>query len=261
MSNPVLSPNTFSNKYMGGASIASNDTMTMNGTIGKTAILLALVVASAIYPWHLVNQAVVAGQLNQAVFAEQFKTVNILMIVGCIGGLIFALITSFKPNFSPVTAPIYAVFKGVALGAISAIYNIQSQGIALQALMLTIAVLCLMLFLYRTKIIQVTDKFKMVVICATGAIMLLYLVSFVLSFFSISIPFLHGSGWISIGVSLAIVVVAALNLALDFDLIEQGTNAGAPKYMEWYGGFALLVTLVWLYLEILRLLSKLKGRD
>lgn len=246
--NPVMNANTFTRQYMGNATMSPSTTMTMNGTITKTAILLCLVVAGAIYPWYEVS-------VN--------KNMNIwpLFLIGGIGGLIFALITSFKPNFSPVTAPIYALLEGLALGGISAIYNIQSQGIALQAMMLTVAVLFLMLFLYRTKIIQVTDKFRMVVVCATGAIMLLYLVSFVLSFFSISIPFMHGSGWMSIGISLVIVVVAALNLALDFDLIETGSKTGAPKYMEWFGAFALLVTLVWLYLEMLRLLSKLKGRD
>lgn len=247
-SNPVMNANTFASNYMRDANVSPANTMTINGTINKTAILLFLVIGGAIYPWHQVT--------NNPNF-----NVWPLLLIGAIGGLIFALITSFKPNLAPYTAPIYAILEGLFLGSISAIYNLQTKGIALQAMMLTFAVMFLMLFLYRTKIIVVTDKFRMVVVCATGAIFLLYLVSFVLGFFSISIPFLHGSGLLSIGVSLFIVVIAALNLALDFDLIENGSNSGSPKYMEWYGGFALLVTLIWLYLELLKLLSKIKGRD
>jgi uncharacterized YccA/Bax inhibitor family protein len=226
----------------------NSTTMTMNGTVNKTAILLLLLVGGAVYPWYAVKQ-------------DPSMSVLALVLIGFIGGFIFALITMFKPNLSPYTAPAYAILEGIALGAISAMYDVRSNGIALQAMMLTVAVLFLMLFLYRMKIISVTQKFRMVVMCATGAIGALYLVSWILSFFSISIPFMHGSGLLSIGLSLVIVVVAALNLALDFDMIENGANSGAPKHMEWYGAFALLVTLVWLYLEMLRLLSKLKGRD
>ena len=246
-SNPVMNEKTFGGQYRRDLGINST-TMTVNGTINKAAILLLLLVAGAVYPWYAVKN-------------NPEMPILAMVLVGGIGGFIFALITSFKPNFSPYTAPAYAILEGIFLGAISAMYDLQFKGIALQAMMLTVAVLFLMLFLYRMQIIKVTEKFKLVVVCATGAIMLLYLVSMVLGFFSISIPFMHGSGWISIGLSLVIVVVAALNLALDFDLIENGANSGAPKHMEWYGGFALLVTLVWLYLEMLRLLSKLKGRD
>lgn len=246
-SNPALNANNYSKSYGQIQNISTS--MTMDGTVNKTAILLVLVIAAAIYPWYQVSTL------------GNTKLVLPLMLIGFIGGLILALITIFKPNFSPVTAPIYAIFEGLALGAVSAMYNTQFQGIALQALMLTIGVLSLMLFLYRTKVIQATAGFKMGVICATGAIALVYIVSFVLGFFGIQMSFLHDSSPLSIGISFVIVGVAALNLILDFDLIENSVNSGAPKYMEWYGAFGLLVTLVWLYLEMLRLLSKLKGRD
>jgi len=246
-SNPALNANNYSKSY--GQMQGASTSMTMDGTVNKTAILLALVIVAAIYPWYQISTL------------GNMKLGMPLMIGGFIGGFILALITIFKPNFSPVTAPIYAIFEGVALGAVSAVFNAQFQGIALQALMLTIGVLSLMLFLYRTKIIQATAGFRMGVVCATGAIAIVYLVSFALSFFGIQMSFMHDSSPLSIGISLVIVTVASLNLILDFDLIENNVNSGAPKYMEWYGAFGLLVTLVWLYLEMLRLLAKLKGRD
>lgn len=246
-SNPALNANNYSKSY--GQMQSASTSMTMDGTVNKTAILLALVILAAVYPWYQISTL------------GNMKLGMPLMIGGFIGGFILALITIFKPNFSPVTAPIYAIFEGVALGAVSALYNAQFQGIALQALMLTIGVLSLMLFLYRTKIIQATAGFRMGVVCATGAIALVYLVSLALSFFGIQLSFMHDSSPLSIGISLVIVTVASLNLILDFDLIENNVNSGAPKYMEWYGAFGLLVTLVWLYLEMLRLLAKLKGRD
>jgi uncharacterized YccA/Bax inhibitor family protein len=180
--------------------------------------------------------------------------------VGGIGGLIVCLVTVFKSAWSPVTAPVYAVLEGLLLGAISAAFNARFQGIVFQAVLLTFGTLGALLLAYRTRVIRATENFRLGVFAATGGIALLYLVSIVLGFFGKSIPFLHSSGTFGILFSLFVVVVAALNLVLDFDFIEQGSNSGAPKYMEWYAAFGLLVTLVWLYLEILRLLAKLSSR-
>jgi len=222
--------------------------MTLQGTVMKTAILLGLLVVAAGYTW---------GQI----FAGNTSLAYGLLIGGSIGGLVMALITIFVPKASPVTAPIYAIAQGLFLGGISAVFETQFQGIAMQAAGLTIGVLAVMLFLYGTRIIRATEKFKIGVIAATGAIALVYLVSMVMSLFGARMPFIHDSGPIGIGISVVIVIVAALNLILDFDFIEQGVTRQAPKYMEWYGGFSLLVTLVWMYLEILRLLAKMRGSN
>jgi uncharacterized YccA/Bax inhibitor family protein len=183
------------------------------------------------------------------------------MIGGVIGGLICVLIAVFKPQTSWITAPLYAAFEGLALGAISAIYASAFDGIILQAFSLTIGILLMMLFLYKSGIVQVTDKLRMGVMMATGAIALVYLLNIVLSFFGISIPYLHQGGMIGIGISLLIIGVAAMNLLLDFDNFDKGEAQGAPAYMEWFCAMGLLITLVWLYMEILRLLSILSGRD
>ena len=171
-----------------------------------------------------------------------------------------ALATTFKKEWAPVTAPAYALLEGLALGGISAIFELRYPGVALQAVALTFAVLGVMLLAYRSGLVKATEKFKLGVVAATGAIFLVYLAGFVLSFFGIQMGFLYGNSLLSIGVSGVIVVVAALNLVLDFDLIETGVRQGAPRRMEWYAGFALMVTLVWLYLEMLRLLSKINSR-
>jgi uncharacterized YccA/Bax inhibitor family protein len=181
------------------------------------------------------------------------------LIAGGIGGFITALITIFIPKVSPFTAPIYAALEGLVLGAISALFEAMYSGIVIQAVGLTVGVLAVMLFLYGTRIVKVTAKFRIGVIVATGAICLVYLVDIVLSFFSVRMPFIHESGPVGIVFSLVVVVIAAPNLILDFDFIEQGVRQQAPKYMEWYGGFSLLVTLVWLYREILGLLAKIRG--
>lgn len=217
--------------------------MTITGTVSKTAILLALVMFSATFTWNL-----------------QGPLAFPLMIGGAIGGLIVALVTVFKKEWSPVTAPLYALLQGLFLGGISAIYNQQTNGIVLQAVMLTFGVMAAMLFLYQSGIIKVTDKFRLMIVAATGGIMLVYLVTLGLGFFGISVPFIHGSGTVGIVFSLFVVGIAALNLALDFDTIDRGVSAGAPRYLEWYCAFGLMVTLIWLYLEILRLLSKLQRR-
>jgi len=220
--------------------------MTLQGSVVKTAILVAILLVTAAYTW---SQAA-AGNTTVAYG---------LLIGGSIGGFITALVTIFIPKVSPFTAPIYAAFEGLVLGAISAVFETMYPGVVIQAVGLSIGVLVVMLFVYGTGIIRVTEKFKIGVVAATGAVFLVYLVSMVMSLFGVKMPFIHDTGIVSIVFSLVVVVIAALNLVLDFDFIEQGVNQQAPKYMEWYGGFSLLVTLVWMYLEILRLLAKLRG--
>jgi uncharacterized YccA/Bax inhibitor family protein len=171
------------------------------------------------------------------------------------------LITFFKPTLAPITTPIYAALEGLALGAISALVEMRFPGIVIQAVALTFGTLFCLLMAYRSGLIQATENFKLGVVAATGGIFMIYMVSWVLSFFGTSVPFIHESGIIGILFSLGVVVIAALNLVLDFDFIEQGAESGAPKYMEWYAAFGLLVTLVWLYIEILHLLMKLRSRN
>ena len=240
LSNPTLNSGTFLSAG------ASANPMTLQGVVNKTFLLLAMVIVTAFYTFGHTST-------NPAAAAAW-------MTGGIIVGLIASLVTVFKTAWAPVTAPIYALAEGFALGAISGMYNLQFHGIVIQAVILTVGVLGLMLGLYTTRILQPTQKFMMGVVAATGAIMLTYLVSMVLGFFHIQIPFIHSSGLFGIGFSVVVVIIAAMNLIIDFGVIETGIRARAPKYMEWYGGFALLVTLVWLYLEILRLLSKLASR-
>jgi uncharacterized YccA/Bax inhibitor family protein len=243
-SNPTLNDRVFQS----GREIVFGETMTVNGVINKTGFLLVLVTLAAIWPWTLAFQ-------NPA-----NPLVSILMIGGMIGGLVMALVTTFKKEWAPITAPAYALLEGLALGGISAFFELRYPGVALQAVALTFGVLGVMLVAYRSGVIRATEKFKLGVVAATGAIFLLYMAGFVLSFFGIELGFLYGNSLLSIGISGVIVVVAALNLILDFDLIETGARQGAPRYMEWYAGFALMVTLVWLYLELLRMLSKINSR-
>ena len=231
-----------------GPAAMPTEAMTIQGSVLKTAILVVILLATAAFTWA---QAVAGA-----------TTISYgLLIAGSIGGFIVALVTIFNPKASPFTAPLYAALEGLVLGAISAVFETIYPGIVIQALGLSIGVLVVMLFLYGTGIIRATEKFKIGVIAATGAICLVYLVSFVVSLFGSNIPYIHDSGPVGIGFSLVVVVIAALNLILDFDFIEQGVNQQAPKYMEWYGGFSLLVTLIWMYLEILRLLAKLRGNN
>ncbi len=182
------------------------------------------------------------------------------LIGSAIGGFVIAMITVFKKTAAPITAPIYAAVEGILLGILSAFYEMQFPGLVFQAILLTFGTLFALLFAYRSGLIKATENFKLGIVAATGGIALIYLVTFVLGFFGVSIPFIHGSGTIGILFSLFVVVIAALNLVLDFDFIENGTQRGAPKYMEWYAAFGLLVTLIWLYIELLRLLSKLRSR-
>jgi uncharacterized YccA/Bax inhibitor family protein len=179
---------------------------------------------------------------------------------GVFGGFVVALVTIFKKEWSPITAPVYALLEGLALGGISAIFERTYPGVAMQAVGLTFGTLFIMLLAYKTGMIRATQKFKLGVIAATGGIAVLYLVEMVLGLFHVTVPAINGSGPLGIAFSLFVVVIAALNLVLDFDLIETGVQGGAPKYMEWYGAFALMVTLIWLYLEILRLLAKARRR-
>jgi uncharacterized YccA/Bax inhibitor family protein len=249
--NPVLKDSTFLDIGTGSVVTRDGQTMTLNGTVNKTGFLLLLSVLTAAFAWS--KTFTDSGEMAPGAM--------IYLIGGAIGGLVLALVTSFKKEWSPITAPMYALVEGFFLGAISAIYNAQFQGIVLQAVMLTFGIMFALLFAYRTGLIKATENFKLGVAAATGGIMLIYLATLGLGLFGIKIPYIHESGLIGIGFSLFVVVIASLNLVLDFDFIETGVEAGAPKYMEWYGAFGLMVTLVWLYLELLRLLSKLQSRN
>ncbi len=250
-SNPALSADVFRIE-----ATTYSHAMTLQGTVTKTGILLALTVGAAAVAWMQISRVVAQGGMEQAL-----QRVQTLCLVGGIGGLIFAIITIFKPAVAPYTSPIYAVLEGVLLGSISMLANSYYPDIVPQAVGLTFGTLAALLLAYTSGVIRATERFKAGVIAATGAIFLVYMATFVLSFFGVAIPYIHGSGLIGIGFSGFVVVIAALNLVLDFDFIEQGVARGAPKYMEWYGAFGLLVTLVWLYISILRLLMKLQSRD
>jgi uncharacterized YccA/Bax inhibitor family protein len=238
-SNPVLGDNTF---------VGLGETtarMTINGTVTRTLILLLLLVASALFTWDKVVAGDVQGAMPWA-------------LGGLIGGLIFCLITCFAKRASPFTAPVYAICEGLFLGALSALMEVKFKGIVIEAVLLTAGTLFGLLVAYRSGLIKATENFKLGIFAATAGIGLVYLVGFIMGLFGKNIPYIHESGWIGIGFSLFVVVIAALNLVLDFDFIEQGEAAGAPKYMEWYAAFGLMVTLIWLYIEFLRLLAKLR---
>jgi uncharacterized YccA/Bax inhibitor family protein len=238
--NPALNPKTFTGLPSVGA-----EAMTVQGAVNKTGVLFLCLLATAAWAWNRTT----AGE-----------DVTPWIAIGAIGGFIVALVTIFKKNWSPVTAPIYALLEGLVLGGISALLEQQSHGIAMQAAGLTMATLFCLLLAYSSGMIRATENFKMGVVAATGAVVLVYLASMILGLFGHTIPYIHDNGLIGIGFSLLVVGIAAMNLVLDFDLIETGAQNGAPKYMEWYGAFGLMVTLVWLYIEMLRLLSKLRRR-
>jgi uncharacterized YccA/Bax inhibitor family protein len=219
--------------------------MTLQGTTTKSFLLILLTMFSASFTWR--------EYLN-----ENTAILMPALLVGGIGGFIVALIAIFKPRTSPITGPIYAVLEGLLLGAISAKYQTQLVDAPIQAVGLTLMVFLSLLLVYRTGMIKVTDNLRMGIVAATGGVALFYLVTFVLAMFGVEVPLIHGSGLVGIGFSLVVVAIASLNLVLDFDFIERGVAAGAPRYMEWYAAFGLLVTLVWLYLEILRLVGKLR---
>lgn len=246
--NPALNENIFLD--VGRGTVVGNDAMTLNGTVNKTGLLLLLVIIGAAFTW------------SRFTGPESIGAVIPLTLVGLVGGLIMALVTIFKKTWSPVTAPLYAGLEGLFLGGISAFFEARHPGIVMQAVTLTFGTLGALLLAYRSGLIRATENFKLGVVAATGGIAVLYLVNMGMRLFGMEgIGFIHESSWLGIAFSGFVVVIAALNLVLDFDFIESGVEHGAPKYMEWYGAFGLVVTLVWLYLEILRLLSKLQSRD
>jgi uncharacterized YccA/Bax inhibitor family protein len=238
-SNPALRDGIFP----GIARFDQYSKMTIEGTINKTVILLALVLVATMFVWN------------------QYSTLAFLTIPAIILGVVIALVTIFKREYSPYTAPVYAVVKGIILGLVSGYMDHIYPGVVIQAVCLTFGVFFLLLFIFRMRLIPVTEKFKLVVIAATGSIALLHLANFVLSFFVYPLSFINDGGLIGIGFSVVVIIVASLMLILDFNFIEKGSERGVPKYLEWYGAFALLVTLVWLYVEIIRLLRKLRWQS
>jgi uncharacterized YccA/Bax inhibitor family protein len=243
-SNPVMTGKVYEKA---GHADAQSGAMTINGTITKIGIMLLLVIGSAGYTWKMVMGA-------------DPGRAGTMAIAGAIGGFIMAIVTIFRPRSSAITAPIYAILEGLFLGAISATINNAYPGVAFQAVLLTIGTLFTMLFLYRSGRIRATPRFRRGVMMATGAVFFAYMISWILGMLGMPVGFMHSSGPIGILINLVIIVIAALNLIMDFDFIEKGSKMGAPKYMEWYGAFGLMVTLIWLYIEFLRLLSRLSSR-
>jgi len=240
--NPVLKESAFA------GAIPTGETMTIQGTVNKTGLLLLFVVATAAWTWGLSH-----SPTPEAAYPWTFG--------GAIGGFVVALVTIFKKEWAPISAPIYALLEGLLLGGISAIFERSYPGIAVQAISLTFGVMFVMLLAYKFRIVQATRGFKLGVIAATGGIAIIYLINMAMSLFGHSqMSFLNAATPLGIGISLFVVIIASLNLIIDFDMIETGARMGAPKYMEWYGAFGLMVTLVWLYMEMLRLLSKVRRR-
>lgn len=240
-SNPALNAKTFDTRVAVGG-----ERMSLQGTVNKTGFLLFCASATAAWTWWLAN--------------NQPDSVGLWMMGGLLIGLVIAIVTVFKKEWSPVTAPVYALCEGLALGGISAFLERAYPGIAIQALGLTFGVAFVMLVLYTSGLLRATPRFTIGVVAVTGGICVVYIVDMILRFFGKQVPLLNSAGPLGIAVSAVIVIVAALNLILDFGFVETGVENGAPKYMEWYGAFGILVTLVWMYLEILRLLSKMRRR-
>ena len=234
--NPALKETTF----RGLPQAMAGEAMTLQGTVNKTGLSLLILLAAAAFVWN----------------SEVYQP---FIVIGLIGGLVAALVTIFKNTAAPSTSPLYALFEGLLLGGISKMFEMRYEGIVINAVALTFGTLAALLAAYSTGLIRPSENFKLGIFAATGGIALLYMVSMVLGFFGVRVPYIHDSSPIGIAFSVFVVIIAALNLVLDFDFIERGTEAGAPKYMEWVGAFGLLVTLVWLYLEILHLLAKLQG--
>ena len=251
-SNPALGQKTFSDfaqSQYGGNLVDASSRMTLSGTVNKTGILLLCAMATAAWTWNMFLQS------------HDMSTVAPELMIGLFGGFVVAMVTAFKKEWSPITAPIYALLEGMVLGGLSAVLNVRYPGIAFEAVGLTFGTLFVLLLAYKSGLIKVTQKFRLGVIAATGGIMLFYFAEIVLGFFGINFTTVNGSGPIGIAVSLFVVAIASLNLVLDFDFVEQGVSYGAPKYMEWYSAFGIMVTLVWLYLEILNLLGKMRSRN
>ena len=241
-SNPALNVNSFRVDQA-----VSGEAMTLAGTVNKTGILLICVVATAAWSWS-------------RFFRASTSDAALPLGIGLVGGFVVAMVTIFKKEWSPITAPIYALLEGLFLGSLSATLELRFPGIAIESVALTFGTCFCMLLAYRSGLIRPTQKFTIGVLAATGGIAVLYFFSMILSLFHVQVPGIFGSGPVGILFSLAVVIIASLNLILDFGMIEDGASRGAPKYMEWYGAFGLMVTLVWLYLEIIRLLSKLRDR-
>ena len=233
--NPSLNKNTFR-----GFSVSAGNQMTLDGTVNKTGISLLLLMFTATYTWNSPSIG--------------------LMALGGIGGFIVGILTHFKRHLSAITVPIYAALEGLLLGGISIMFEQLYPGIVSQAIFITFGILASLLIAYKSGLIKPTENFKLGVAAATGGIAFIYMISWIMSFWGGSIPLIHSSSTFGIIFSVGVIIIAALNLVLDFDFIEQGVEMGAPKYMEWYGAFGLMVTLIWLYLEILRLLAKLNSQ-
>jgi len=243
-SNPALSERRFSSFP---TSTVGSERMTIEGTANKAGLLLVLALLPALFVWSRVFVG---------------ESVGGFLALGAVGGLIVGIVTVFKPEWSPVTAPIYAALQGLVIGGISALMDAVYPGIAMQAGMLTFGIFFSLLALYKTRIVRVTETFRTAVFAATAGVALVYVVSWMMRLFvGYPIPYIHEGGIIGIIFSLVVVGIAAMNLVLDFDFIETAADEGAPKFMEWFSAFGLLVTLIWLYIEILRLLTKLRGDD
>ncbi|MFX3625305.1 MAG: Bax inhibitor-1/YccA family protein [Ectobacillus sp.] len=226
---------------------ASGAAMTIGGAVGKTMIMLMLLLGTAVYAYLQVMQ----NKMNMTV-----------MMGALIVAAILAFATVFVPKISPITAPVYAAVEGIVLGTVSALYMQQfGDQVVLQAVLLTVSILFAMLLLYAARIVKATHKFRMGVLSATLGVLLMYVIVALLQLFGVAVPFLHDGGTVAIIVSAVVIVIASLNLVLDFDFIENGARSGAPKYMEWYGALGLMLTLVWLYLEILRFVSYFARND
>ncbi len=243
--NPALSNDTFT----GFGRIAREEQMSIQGTVNKALLLVLCVFITAAWTWNIFYRT-----MNP-------QAVMPLLVIGAVAGFIVALVTVFKQSWAPVTAPIYALLEGLVIGGVSSVAEAQFPGIVIQAVGLTFGTCLALLLAYKSGLIRASENFKLGVVAATGGIAVFYLVTLVLGFFGVRIPLIYQSGPVGIAFSLFVVVIAALNLVLDFDFIEQGAAAGAPRYMEWYAAFGLMVTLIWLYLEILRLLMKLRSRE
>lgn len=242
--NPTLQENTFTKV----ATYKEQSRMTLGGTVNKSFILLFLVIVSAYFSWIYLPTVSTSAS-------------SVILTGSIVLGFIVSLICVFNPRQAFILGPIYAVLEGVFLGNISRSYNIAFDGIVLQAVLLTLSIFFVLLMLYKTKIIQATRNFRLMVVSATVGIGIVYFITFILSLFGVYVPYIHSNGAVGLLISVFVVVMAALNLVLDFDFIERGVEHGSPKYMEWYGAFGLVVTLVWLYLEVLRLLGKMRSRD
>jgi uncharacterized YccA/Bax inhibitor family protein len=247
--NPALNRNTF----LDFAVAAEGQAMTIQGTVNKVFLMTALLLTGAVYTWKIYYDTFSVEPENAA------RAVTGWLIGGAVGGLIIAVITMFRKTWSPYTAPIYAVLEGLVLGGISAVAESSYPGVVIQAVVITFGILISLLLAYKSRLIKPTQNFRLGVAAATGGVFFLYLITFLLNLFGIPVGYLHNGSPIAILINVAIVIIAALNLVLDFDFIEQGAEHGAPRYMEWYAAFGLMVTLIWLYIEVLRLLTQIRS--